>query len=149
MKMNGTTKCQSRHDSRVQRSERRSRRTKMQKSYGHRCRWLLRHMRVHYDPVMKHKNSSYALQNKPEPQGRELQCFKLSSFVPEGSMGILHVRMTGMRHSNEKKLLQTKEGERHFHFAFLCARRASCPHRDETRGMEKVDELQCRCYFVR
>ena len=36
MKMNETTKCQSQHDQREQQSEKRFRRTKQQKIYGHR-----------------------------------------------------------------------------------------------------------------
>ena len=29
----------------------------------------------------------------------------------------------------------------------LPARRAGCPQKDQTHQMEKVTELQCRCYF--
>ena len=46
--------------------------------------------------------------------------------------------------SRQREETSADEGRRKtFPLSILSARRASCPHRDETRGMEKVEELQC------
>ena len=56
--MNKTMKCQIQHKRRLQRSERW---TKQQMCYSRCCPKLLHHMRVHYDLMMKHNNSSHVL----------------------------------------------------------------------------------------
>ena len=52
-----------------------------------------------------------------------------------------------MRKSNKKKLLKRKDGERYFHFPSCPPDVQGSPQRDEAHRMEKVDELQRRCYF--
>ena len=59
---------------------------KLLESFGRRCLKLLRHIRVHYDLMMKHMNSLYALRNKPEPQRRELKRFKMCLFCSKRSI---------------------------------------------------------------
>ena len=81
-------------------------------------------MRVRYDLMMKHMDSSHVRRNRPEPQRQRLKHFKTSLFCSKKKdhcqyqrNGFLQVRMAGMRRSNGKKLLKKKDGERNLDFA--------------------------------
>ena len=127
-KTSGTMKCQSKHEQRERNSENKFRRTKQQKSYGHRSS-------VPCDKTQKQLERSLKQARTARKGVETLQ--DLSYLFQKGHCehqrnGFLQVRVAGMRKSIKKNTLKKKDGERNFHFPSCTPRCASRSQSDET-----------------